>query len=248
MILTYTDFGFAGPYIGEMESVLRRDAPETPIVHLMADAPAFRPGAAGRLLAALARRFAAGDVCLAVVDPGVGGPRRPAVMCADGVWFVGPDNGLLVPVAERAKEAEWWEITASPKELSRSFHGRDLFAPFAAALARGERPTGIGARPLFDPVTADAPHGDPQGNQQIIYIDGYGNAVTGIEAGDLATDATLSVDGRGIERAATFCRVAPGTLFWYENSMGLVEIAANRDNAARLLALDIGTQVTVENP
>lgn len=238
MIFTYTDFGFAGPYLGEMQAVLQRSAPEQSVVHLMADAPAFAPDAAGRLLAALARRFEPGDVCLAIVDPGVGGPRRPAVMRADGVWFVGPDNGLLAATAARAEESEWWEITLSPRELSRSFHGRDLFAPVAARLARAESPTVIGARPLFDPVSIDS---NPE--QQIIYIDGYGNAVTGIDAGQLDPHSVLEVDGRRIEQAETFCGVKPGNLFWYENSMGLVEIAANRDNAARRLALEIGTPV-----
>lgn len=238
MIFTYTDFGHDGPYTGELETVLRRMAPEQAVVHLMADAPAFAPAAAGALLAALARRFEQGDLCLAVVDPGVGGPRRPAVLRADGVWYVGPDNGLLAAVARQAGESEWWEITLSPRELSRSFHGRDLFAPFLARLARGETPTGIGARPLFDPVLPE-----PGSAGRIIYIDAYGNAVTDLRAQDLAGDAVLELEGRRIPPAATFCQVATGELFWYINSMERVEIAANCDDAARRLGLAIGTPV-----
>ena len=139
MIVLFTDFG-RGPYLGQMHAVLTRLAPEIPVVELFSDAPAFDAKASAYLLAAYAEVFAKGDVFICVVDPGVGGPRAPLVVEAGGRWYVGPDNGLLAMVARRAQATgapQAWEITWRPERLSASFHGRDLFAPVAAELARG---------------------------------------------------------------------------------------------------------------
>ncbi|MDH3597421.1 MAG: SAM-dependent chlorinase/fluorinase, partial [Rhodospirillales bacterium] len=142
MIVLFTDFGLDGPYVGQMKAVLHAEAPGVPLIDLMADAPAFDARAAAYLLAAYAPAFPAGCVFLAVVDPGVGGPRLPLAVEADARWFVGPDNGLLAPTARRAEAARTWQVTWRPDRLSASFHGRDLFAPVAARLALGEEPPG----------------------------------------------------------------------------------------------------------
>jgi|GEM_PF-2636402 len=191
MIFLFTDFQHHGPYRGELSAAVARRC-QGRIIDLMHDAPAFQPGPAGHLLASLTRQFQPGDFCLAVVDPGVGGPRRPAVLQAHGCTFVGPDNGLLAIVAESAPKADWWEITWHPEKLSSSFHGRDLFAPFLGRLAAGQSITAVGARPLYDPVANDCP------SDGIIYIDGYGNCVTGIPADRLSEAKTrpLRLPGR----------------------------------------------------
>jgi S-adenosylmethionine hydrolase len=235
MLFLYSDFGHQGPYAGEMDAAVRRVAPKLQPVHLMHDAPAFDSEAAGCLLAALARQFQAGDVCLAVVDPGVGGARFPVAVLAGGRWYVGPDNGLLWPVAAAAGDAEWWEITWRPEVLSTSFHGRDLFAPVAAKLARGLAPEEIGCVALDEPipqVPADLP--------RIVYIDRYGNAITGIRASTLTPKAQLDIAGYRIPRANTYSDVAEGAPFWYENANGLVEIAVNSGYADEELDIDVG--------
>src|SRR5262249_47000472 len=140
VIALFTDFGAAGPYVGQMKAVLCREAPAVPVIDLMADAPACEPKSSAYLLAALAPWLSAGSVCLAVVDPGVGGRRAPIVVEADGRRFVGPDNGLFELVARRAAAAQAWEIAWRPPQLSASFHGRDLFAPVAGRLAAGTLP------------------------------------------------------------------------------------------------------------
>jgi S-adenosylmethionine hydrolase len=239
MIFAYTDFHHLGPYRGEMEAAVKRIA-KAPFTHLMHDAPAFDPSAAGRLLAALARRFQSGDICIAVIDPGVGGARRPIARHVGGVWYVGPDNGLLSLLPDNRDREQWWEITWQPEELSTSFHGRDLFAPFAAHLADGQSPTAIGARPLHDPVVL------PPVRERIIYIDGYGNAVTGIEAGALTEDDHLKVGDQSLPYAFTFDSVPRGQAFWYINSMNLVEIAVNQSNAAAHLGLNIGSEIQIQ--
>ena len=238
MIVLFTDFGLEGPYVGQMKAVLQQEAPGVALVDLMADAPAFDAKAAAYLLAAYAPAFPSGSVFLSVVDPGVGGARRPLVVAAGGRWFVGPDNGLLALVARRAEAARAWHITWRPARLSASFHGRDLFAPVAARLARGEDPPGSPC-PLAD-LTGT---GWPDDLAQVVYLDRFGNAVTGLRADRLPQDAVLLAGGRRLGRATTFSDVAAGSAFWYENANGLVEIAANQARADRLLGLEVGDPV-----
>src|ERR1700756_401279 len=131
MIALFTDFGFQGPYTGQMKAVLHQMKPGVPTIDLFADAPAGNPKAAAYLLAAYAQWFAAPATFLCIVDPGVGGPRAPVILEADGRWFVGRDNGLFELVERRAAKTRSFDIAWRPKNLSASFHGRDLFAPVA---------------------------------------------------------------------------------------------------------------------
>jgi S-adenosylmethionine hydrolase len=240
MILLFTDFGIAGPYIGEMKLALYRHAPGVPIVDLIADVPPFRPLEAAYLLAALTHGAPTGSVYLCVIDPGVGSARLPVIVKADDYWYVGPENGLLDVVASRARQHGFWEIEWRPDVMSQSFHGRDLFAPVAGMLAMGQTPDKIGCRALdrrLDNVPADCP--------RVIYIDHFGNAMTGLTANAVADRARLEVAGRRIERAGTFSDVPPGTPIWYENSSGLVEIAVNQGSAAEVVGLSVGDSVEV---
>ncbi len=248
MIVLFTDFGIAGPYIGQMTAVFRRHLPpEMPIVDLLADAPACNPKAAAYLLAACAGAFPAGSVFVCVVDPGVGGPRRPCIVYADGRWFVGPDNGLFELVIRRAATTPCcWQITWKPQRLSSSFHGRDLFAPVAAMLARDRMPP----RPEF---AAGFSAGDrcaagwPDDLPEVIYVDAFGNAVTGLRATAVASRSTIGLGGCAVAAATTFGDVPPGQGFWYENSSGLIEIAVNRGRAAEQFFLNIGSPVVVSS-
>ena len=238
MIVLFTDFGLEGPYTGQMKAVLHRDAPATPVIDLFADAPAGNPKAAAYLLAAYATWFPIGTVFLCVIDPGVGGRRAPLTIEADERWYVGPDNGLFELILRRSEHAEIAAITWRPEQLSASFHGRDLFAPVAARLARGDSPPGRAHAPL-----RYAQWPDDLG--EIIYIDHYGNALTGLRASALAKELVLSTDSRRITHAETFSAVPPGAAFWYENSNGLAEIAVNLGRADAVLGLKIGSPVAI---
>ncbi|MFO1068431.1 MAG: SAM-dependent chlorinase/fluorinase [Geminicoccaceae bacterium] len=241
MILFFTDFGHDGPYMGEMRAAALRLAPEVPVVDLMADAPAFRPDLAAYLLAALWPTARPGDVVVAVVDPGVGGERAPLAVRIDGRWLVGPDNGLFEPLLRRGRAVEPAHIAWRPNDLSASFHGRDLFAPVAARLARGERSALVPALPTrFAAWPDDLP--------AIVYIDRYGNAVTGLRAAMQAPGTRLSVGDRHLARARTFGDMPPGEPFWYANSSGLAEIAVNAGSAASLLGLDVGSPIGLAAP
>lgn len=246
MILLYTDFGARGPYVGQMHAVLAAAAPGLAPIDLMHDAPAFAPVPAGYLLAALLDPLPAEAVILAVVDPGVGSARLPLVLRAGGRWFVGPDNGLLAPSWRRgtAEGRVAWRIDWRPPALSASFHGRDLFAPVAAMLARGVRPgsAALPATPMPRPIIgADG----PPDLAEIIYIDAYGNALTGLRAASVPADAGLALGRHRFARARTFSDVAPGTAFAYENAHGLMEIAVNQGRAEALEGVAIGARVVV---
>ncbi len=241
--MLFTDFGLNGPYTGQVKAVLAREAPGLPVIDLFADAPVFDPQLSAYLLAAYAVEFPAGSVFVCVVDPGVGTERRPLVVEADGRWFVGPDNGLFELVRRRAgvvraQAVRVWTIDWRPARLSASFHGRDLFAPVAAKVARGE---GIPGSPV-DPAAIARPDW-PDDLARIVYVDVYGNAMTGIRASSLADGAVLRVGGTTVRRSRTFADVPAGQALWYENSSGLAEIAVNRGRADRDLGLSVGAPV-----
>ena len=205
-----------------------------PVIDALHGAPDFGIEPAAHLLAALAQEFPRKAVFMAVVDPGVGGRRDALVVEADGRRFVGPDNGLLSVLWGRARRRRCFRIAWRPERLGASFHGRDLFAPVAAALAAKRLPARwLAAKRAPDVLlpSADLP--------RIIYIDHYGNAATGIRVSSLSRKSVLKCAGRALRYARTF-EDAPGP-FWHENSMGLAEIAAPRASAARILRLRIGT-------
>lgn len=243
MIVLFTDFGWQGPYVGQMKAVLHQHAPNVPVVDLMHDVPAFNPRAGAHLLAATIAPFAEGSVFLCVVDPGVGDPRRvPVALWADGCWFVGPGNGLLDVVAARSEQTQWYRIDWRPSRLSDSFHGRDLFAVVAAelALARTDK-----LSPLSDAERPDADRA--QGLAEIIYIDAYGNCMSGLPAGYCAPTARLRLNDTTLAYARTFSEAPAGSPFWYVNALGLIEIALNQGSAADMLSVQPGNAIRVEN-
>ena len=238
MILIATDFGHGGSYAGEICAVLARMAPTVPHVTLISDLPRFEPRLSAYLLAPLVARSEPGDVILAVVDPGVGSDRAAIALEVDGRWLVGPDNGLFEPCLRRATDMRSFAITWRPPALSASFHGRDLFAPMAARLARGDR-SGI------EPCEPSRFPDWPDDLDAIVHIDSYGNLITGIRAVMLPENATISLAGRSLPWARTFSDRPAGELLAYENSSGLVEIAANRSSAAVITGAHLSDAVTI---
>ena len=233
MILTFTDFGASGPYLGQMRLAIQAVAPACPVIDVLSDAPICNPQASAYLLRALAGHMPLGAIVLAVVDPGVGGSRPPVIVRAGGRWFVGPGNGLLDVVA-RDTDAEVWHIVWRPERLSSTFHGRDLFAPIAARLALGEpvttfaRPESLGRNDWPDDL------------DQVVYVDHYGNAMTGWRGRQAEPAWQLEIGPHRLPHAQRFDQNAVGQGFWYVNSCGLVEIAVNQGRADRQLRTSIG--------
>lgn len=240
MIALFTDFGNPGFYVGQVQVAMNECAPGVPRVVLMSDAPTQDPISSAYLLAALVPQLPSESVVFGVVDPGVGGNRRAVMVRADERWLVGPDNGLFEVVVARAKHFEVWEILWRPPLLAATFHGRDLFAPVAAWLASGAKlPGELGKRVTWQNRDWS------EERHSIIYIDDFGNAMTGIRAASLASNAILEIHGSSLQRGTIFERVPRFVPFWYENSCALVEIAINQASAANVLGLSIGDPVQV---
>lgn len=235
MIALFTDFGLSGPYTGQVQAVLHRQAPGIPVVSLFADLAPFEIEVAAYLLPAYAGAFPPGTVFFCVVDPGVGGARSGVVVAADERWYVGPNDGLFAVLAGRAKTLRCWQLP-EPVEASASFHGRDVFAPAAARLARGGSVPGESVDPacLFRPDWEDE-------LWRVAYIDHYGNAITGLRASAISASSVLTINGCELHPARTFSAVQEGVAFWYANSNGLVEFAVNRGRADAVLEAAVGT-------
>lgn len=250
MIIFFTDFGWLGPYVGQMHVAVTQYARAIPVVDLMHDAPRHDPRAAAYLLAALARTMPEECCCVGVVDPGVGTDRDPVIVQIGGRFFIGPDNGLFAIAARHIGDARWHRITWRPQALSKSFHGRDLFTPAAAMIAAhrsgatgrpGELPAGLTAEIAGPAVGASW----PDDVDEVIYIDGFGNCILGRRADTLGPEARIAVGEDMLSHATTFGDRREGAGFWYANSMGLVEIAVNKGSAAEIFDLHPGRRIAV---
>jgi S-adenosylmethionine hydrolase len=235
MIFLFTDYGLSGPYLGQVESVLCQQAPEQQIINLMADCPRQNPKASAYLLAALVNQLPEQSIVFCVIDPGVGSfDDPPVVLQLDNRWYVGPDNGLFDIVSRYAKARTCWKINWRPDNLSASFHGRDLYAPVVAMLANGEEIPG-------EKITWKDRHNWPDQLNEIIYIDNFGNCMSGLSGKALDIDKKLDINGLIVPYAETFSAVNIGQAFWYSNSIGLIEISINQGSAAAELKLSIGS-------
>ena len=240
MIALFTDYGLHGPYLGQVQAVLHRLLPGEKIINLLADAPRNNPRASAYLLAAFSRAFGAapGTIFFSVVDPGVGSFQdRPVVLKADEQWYLGPDNGLFDIVRRHSSRVQCWSLDWRPDTLSASFHGRDLYAPAAAMIRKNDS--------LGEEILWEDPHGWPDDLNEIIYVDHFGNCMTGIRAEMLDTTKVIRVNGAAIAFADTFSSVPNGAAFWYHNSQGLAEISINGDSAAERLKLGIGIRLVL---
>ena len=236
MIHLFTDFTTKGPYLGQMKAVIHRICPSTPVIDLIHDVPAFNIRSAAILLRQLSTYIAPSEILLAVVDPGVGTPsRRPVIVEAGGRIYIGPDNGLfgLLPDVSMVRE-----ITDVSNNVSISFHGRDIFAPVTARLAAGES---------FDSfsVSSEVPLSTVECTETFVtYVDAYGNVFTSLSEADIEPGQTLRVGRRQIPWKATFAEASDGEVFWYVNSIGLVELAANKASATKVLGLRVSDRIS----
>jgi len=236
-----TDFGLDGPYVGQMQAAILRRTPQVPVINLFADLPAFRPESAAYLVPAFVPQFPKNTVFLCVVDPGVGTDRRAVFLSADNYWFVGPDNGMFDVICARAERLRVWDLEySSVEEISSSFHGRDLFAPAASKLASGELPPGV------ERVVRQASlEGLSEEFLEIVYVDHYGNAMTGLRADTVVESAVFIVKGHKLGFSRTFGEAIPKIPFWYRNSVGLVEFAQREESVARVMELCVGQEFSI---
>jgi S-adenosylmethionine hydrolase len=242
LLALFSDFGANGPYCGQVLAVWAGLAPDVPRVNLYAEVPSFHIRAGAHLLYAYTRYLPKGSVIEAVVDPGVGGDRDVIVVWADGYWFCGPDNGLLSIVTQRASEARLWRVSWQPEaDFPATFHGRDVFAPIAAHLALHGSPPEPCLRMGRSSWHVGCAIDDPMA--EVIDIDRFGNLITGIHGGDIKNNEVLYVNGQAVPYAERFECVELKALFWYVNSNGLIEVAANQASASDALQARLGTAI-----
>ena len=261
MVITFlTDFGLEDDFVGTCHGVIARIAPDARVIDIT---HGIRPGRIlqGALMLANTLAYMPVGIHLAVVDPGVGGSRRPlALQDGSGRLYVGPDNGLLLPAADRyGGVAEAHEL-ANPayalEHVSRTFHGRDLFSPAAAHLALGLPLGELG--PPIDPdalVRLDVPQpevGSGRLRATVLAVDRFGNAALNLTRDDLehasiVPGTTVEVEAGGNRffavAARTFGDAREGDLVLYEDSYRNVAIAVARGSAKALLGLDEGSEL-----
>jgi S-adenosylmethionine hydrolase len=244
MIITLiSDFGTVDGYVGEMKGVLLSRAPGVTIVDVTHDIPPQDVESARLTLARVWRRFPIGAVHLVVVDPGVGSSRAALAVDSDGHRFVGPDNGVLSP-ALLVPGARAIALPV-PAHAAPTFHGRDVFAPAAAALAMGAALRDLGGdatAPVVrrTPEPTRTPDGSLQG--EVIAIDRFGNATTNLAA---VYGGTVCVGDTSLALRETYADVAAGSATALVGSSGFIEIAVRDGSAARQLGLHRGTHVSL---
>ncbi|MCS7011511.1 MAG: SAM-dependent chlorinase/fluorinase [Anaerolineales bacterium] len=257
IITLTTDFGLKDSFVGTMKGVILSICPTAQLVDLTHEIPPQNILAGGLALWRAFPYFPAGTVHIAVVDPGVGTSRRPLAVRLGGQYLVGPDNGLFTSLYEEA-EGRGWSIEIVHltnksyflPEISRTFHGRDIFSPVAAHLANGVPLTEFGP-PVPDPVRLSLPKPErlPYGwRAQVIGVDHFGNLTTNLPAAVLfAPKQTIVRLGRFEIRgvSATYGEHAPGELIALIDSENRLEIALVNGNAAQFTGAHIGDEVEV---
>jgi S-adenosylmethionine hydrolase len=261
IVALLSDFGSTDHYVGAMKGAVLAACPEATLVDLVHELPPHDVAAGARALAAAYRAFPGGTVFLAVVDPGVGGERRGLAATAGGYLFVGPDNGVLSPALERddCRVRALTNAGLFRHVVSRTFHGRDVFAPVAGHLARG------GALDEVGPVVVDAvclPRAGaivvaPDEWEGVVEAaDRFGNLVTNVSEEDLAAMlATVAGDptrlvvvagGQVLPLVGTYAEVSPGVPCALVGSSARLELAVNRASATDQLAAGPGARVRVK--
>lgn len=257
MIVTLlTDFGLDDYYVAAMKGVILSRCSQVHVVDISHGIAPQNVLSAAYVSLGAYQQFPPGTVHLAVVDPGVGSSRRGLILRTDRYLFVGPDNGLFSLVTPELAEA--FEIQPSaylPTTVSNTFHGRDIFAPVAAALAAGIKPEELGL-PIGDPkrLAPLAQVSRSKIKSQIIHIDRFGNAITGIERRHLSSELlrssfSLRAGAADIHLQKRFYAeepVVPGEPFLIWGSLNFLEISVTNGSAAELLNLSCGQGVTLE--
>lgn len=260
VIALLTDFGTRDHYVGAMKGAILCVAPDAQVVDLVHDLEAHDVAGGAYALAAAYRAFPTGTVFVAVVDPGVGSPRRGIALEAGGYRFVGPDNGIFSAVLDE-QEAARVHVLANPRlwrpEVSRTFHGRDVFGPVAAHLALGVVLDDVGPR-IADPVRIAAgppPRavGPDEVAGRVVHVDRFGNLITDLPAFIVASpghagepaDFVAVIGETIVPVVLAYADVAAGEPCALAGSSGRLEVAVNGGRADEALRAGRGAPVSV---
>lgn len=256
IITLLTDFGTSDHYVAAMKGVILGICPDAELIDITHDITPYAIAEGAYTLAQAWRCFPKGTTHLAVVDPGVGSKRRAILAECDSHRFVAPDNGLLSLSLRDFPSATIREIS-EPRffrdTVSRTFHGRDIFAPVSAHLARGTAPKRFGnvikntIRQDFSPVLQQK-----SGNwgASILKIDRFGNVITNLESekfSHVSTGRFRIQIGRRIVNTFhhAYAEARPGQIFVVFGSSGFIELSANQADAAKMLGVKAGFPITL---
>jgi S-adenosyl-L-methionine hydrolase (adenosine-forming) len=252
-----TDFGLNDHFVGTMKGVILRIVPDAEIVDICHSVQAFDILDGALALAQTYSYFPPRTVHLVVVDPGVGSARRPIIASSEEQSFVAPDNGVLSLMYAREERLNVRHITSEHyflQPISNTFHGRDIFAPVAAYLAKGVEHEKFGEE-ITDFVRFNAPRPKPTDANTVrgvvLRVDRFGNLITNFTAQDAPAlfqqtppAFKIVVGKREISvMRSNYAEGAPGEVFGILGSMGYLEIVANRGSAAQLVGSGKGTEV-----
>ncbi len=257
IITLTTDFGLRDSYVAEMKAVILGIAPDVTIVDITHEVEKFNTRMAAYILACASPYFPRKAIHLAVVDPYVGTRRKPLLIETNHCYLIGPDNGTLALAAENQGVHRIYQITNEelmlPK-VSQTFHGRDVFAPAAAYLARGLPPAQFGPEihGITEPGFVTIARRKRALTGEIIHIDGFGNIITNIGRKNLnhlsdktVVDVGLAAARMRIRFCKTYAEVGPQEPLALIDSHGFLEFSLNQGNAAQLMKVKVGDRVTI---
>lgn len=251
MIVTLTtDFG--GHYVGIMKGVIKKIAPNAEVIDLGTDVPPFDVKSGAFVLYSSYKYFPQGTVHVAVIDPGVGSKRMAIAVRSKNYYFVGPDNGVLMPAAKEDGVIEIREISNRKLflgEISDTFHGRDIFAPVAAFLAKGGEFKEVGGKvECVKEVSFFSAKGEGKVEGEVIFVDRFGNLVTSLTEIDFR-NRELVVEANGKEFVArcvrTYSEGDAGEFLIVKGSSGHYEISLKEGNAKELTGLGVGSRFSI---
>jgi S-adenosylmethionine hydrolase len=259
IITLTTDYGTNDHLVGTLKGVILKICPEANLVDITHNVTPYDLLDGTLAIGSAYSYFPARTIHVVVVDPGVGTERRPLLVTGENQYFVAPDNGVLSLVYEReesilVRHANVEHYYLQP--VSKTFHGRDVFAPLAAWLAKGSQAAAMGEE-ITDYKKFAMPRPKPaEGSSKgvVLRVDSFGNLITNFRPEDLPPAAiesgsiNLQVGSQAVTRLVdTFAKGNPGEAFAYIGSNGFVEIGVNRGNASKALGASRGVQVTLGN-
>jgi hypothetical protein len=260
IITLLTDYGITDSYVAEVKGAILKINAEATIIDISHDVGNYDISSGAFHMARSAPYFPEGTIHIGVVDPGVGSERKAIIIKSNNMWFVGPDNGLMAPAAERLGLDQAWEITnyeMLPSKVSDVFDGRDVFGPTGALLSKGVSPDELGTKideiirlPYYQPeVERNIIHGN------VIHVDGFGNAVTNVTYDTLVR---IGIDRKALFKITVddaeytvpyvrrFSAVKEGELLLLVAGGGYLEVSVNQGNAGELLGLSKGTGISLQ--
>jgi hypothetical protein len=259
-IALLTDFGSKDPYVGQMKAVLAAHAKTLFILDVCHEIEPFNVIQAGFYLAVSYPYFPEGTIFVAVVDPGVGAPRRIVLVERCNRIFLAPDNGLLSMVLDGAASLKVWDLSRAAADLqsSATFHGRDIFAPLAARLAAGDRPQEMGREISASSLQIES-WKSPKIQEKaveadVLHVDRFGNCILNLRTSEWLDrlsrwkePAALAANSFPVQLITAYAELAEQDIGLLAGSQGFLELAMNRRSAAENLGLKIGSALVLRD-